>query len=86
MSIVAKELRTKTNEELCDLVIKCKEQLLQIRFNIANGEAEKLHTIKEIKKTIARSLTILNERNSNINNPAVNQAKTKKASKKGSGK
>ena len=81
MSIVAKELRNKSNEELCDLVVKCKEQLLQIRFNIANGEAEKIHRIKEIKKTIAKSLTILNERNNNITNQVA-----KKSSKKGSGK
>ncbi|MGL4950686.1 MAG: 50S ribosomal protein L29 [Mycoplasma sp.] len=56
------DLRKKTNAELAELIAKCKEQLLQIRFNIANGEAEKLHVIPEIRKTIAKSLTILNER------------------------
>lgn len=63
---INKELREKSNEELNALIIKMKEQLLQIRFNIANGEQEKLHTINQIKKTIARSMTIINERNNGI--------------------
>lgn len=65
---INKELRAKSNDELNDLIVKMKDQLLQIRFNIANGEEEKLHTIKQIKKTIARSLTIINERNAEIAN------------------
>ncbi|MGL4951763.1 MAG: 50S ribosomal protein L29 [Mycoplasma sp.] len=61
-SNMTKDLRKKTNAELAELISKCKQQLLQIRFNVANGEVEKLHVIPEIRKTIARSLTILNER------------------------
>ena len=86
MSNMVKELRNKTNEELYDLVIKCKEQLLQIRFNIANGETEKPHTISELKKTIARLLTILNERKINASKTegksTVKQATNKKTSTK----
>lgn len=59
---ITKDLRKKSNAELAELITKCKQQLLEIRFNVANGEAEKLHVISDIKKTIARSLTILNER------------------------
>lgn len=59
---ITKDLRKKSNAELAELITKCKQQLLEIRFNVANGEAEKLHVISGIKKTIARSLTILNER------------------------
>lgn len=74
-SSITKDLRKKSNAELAELIAKCKQQLLQIRFNVANGEEEKTHTISGIKKTIARSLTILNER-------AAEQKKA--ASKKGS--
>lgn len=59
---ITKDLRKKSTEELAELIVKMKEQLLQIRFSVANGEAEKLHTANQIRKTIARALTIINER------------------------
>lgn len=59
---ITKDLRKKTSAELAELIAKCKEQLLQIRFNIANGEVEKQHIVPEIRRTVARALTILNER------------------------
>lgn len=62
MANVNKELRAKTNAELLTLVNKLKEQLLQVRFSMANGETDKLANVKDIRKTIARALTILNER------------------------
>lgn len=73
---ITSDLRKKTNDELASIVVKLKAQLLELRFSMANGEAENLHTIKEIKKTIARSLTILNERDI-----AVSLNKTKLAKK-----
>ncbi|MDR1991790.1 MAG: 50S ribosomal protein L29 [Mycoplasmataceae bacterium] len=57
-----KELRAKTNEELCSLIMRLKLQLLESRFRMASGELEKTNMLPEIRKTIARSLTILNER------------------------
>ncbi|MDR1235119.1 MAG: 50S ribosomal protein L29 [Mycoplasmataceae bacterium] len=57
-----KELRAKTNEELCSLIMRLKLQLLESRFRMASGELEKTNTLPEIRKTIARALTILNER------------------------
>jgi large subunit ribosomal protein L29 len=60
---VNKELELKNNEELCTLVLRMKLQLLESRFMRANGTLEKSHTIVEIRKTIARILTILKKRN-----------------------
>jgi large subunit ribosomal protein L29 len=57
-----KELRKKTNEELCSLIMRLKLQLLESRFRMSSGELEKTNTLPEIRKTIARALTILNER------------------------
>lgn len=74
---VNKDLRKKTNAELAELVVKCKEQLLQIRFNVANGESEKLHTVNGIRKVIARSFTILNERSAQVKNSEQNSQTTK---------
>ncbi len=85
---MTKDLRKKSNAELAELISKCKEQLLQIRFSVANGEAEKLHVVSGIKKTIARSLTILNERaeeqQAQVKAPAEVKEKKAPATKKGS--
>lgn len=62
MSSITKDLRKKTNEELNDIVSKLKTQLLQIRFSATSGENEKTGNAAEIRKTIARALTIINER------------------------
>ncbi len=69
------ELRKKSNDELAELIVKLKAQLLQQRFSMANGEAEKLHTIQEIRRTIARALTIINERGITISLSKTKQAK-----------
>ncbi len=83
-SSMTKDLRKKTTEELAELIVKMKEQLLQIRFSVANGEAEKLHTANQIRKTIARALTIINERKAEALSNA--QATTKKPTTKGASK
>lgn len=61
-SSITKDLRKKTNDELAEIVTKLKSQLLEIRFSVASGETDKVNNAAEIRKTIARALTILNER------------------------
>lgn len=70
MSSITKDLRNKSDDELLKLVADLKGRLLKLRFDAANGKIEKTHLIKEIKKTIARALTILNERELNISKEA----------------
>ncbi|MCV3728406.1 MULTISPECIES: 50S ribosomal protein L29 [Ureaplasma] len=62
MSSVAKDLAKKTSAELQKIVTDLKARLLELRFAAANGENEKTHNVKEIRRTIARALTILTER------------------------
>ncbi|MDE5651488.1 MAG: 50S ribosomal protein L29 [Ureaplasma sp.] len=62
MNSITKDLRKKTNEELTEIVSKLKLQLLEIRFSASSGETEKQANASEIRKTIARALTIINER------------------------
>ncbi|WP_031489035.1 50S ribosomal protein L29 [Ureaplasma canigenitalium] len=62
MSSIAVDLRKKNDVELKNIVSDLKAKLLHLRFKASNGETDKLHTMKEIRKTIARALTILNER------------------------
>lgn len=80
MSSVVNDLRKKSNEELTQIITKLKTKLLEIKFSIASGEEDKVDNAAEIRKTIARALTIINERELNINNEIV---KTNKTSKKG---
>lgn len=67
-----KELRTKTDNELGDLISRLKVQLLEMRFKIANGEVEGVHKLKEIRKTIAKAMTVLSERNVKISFSTLN--------------
>ena len=83
-----KELRSKSDEELLQLFVKLKGQLLQIRFLHANGELDKPHKILQVRQMIARVLTILHERHvdeKKINDVAsvaiLHQNVTKKSSK-----
>ncbi len=80
MSSVVNDLRKKSNEELTQIITKLKTKLLEIKFSIASGEEDKVDNAAEIRKTIARALTIINERELNINNQNV---KTTKSTKKG---
>lgn len=61
-----KDLRNKTDLELGQLITKLKFELLEIRFKTANGEEVQAYRKKEIKKTIARAMTVLSERNVQI--------------------
>ena len=62
MNSITNDLRKKTNEELTEIVSKLKLHLLEIRFSASSGETEKQGNASEIRKTIARDLTIINER------------------------
>ncbi|RUM57492.1 MAG: 50S ribosomal protein L29 [Persephonella sp.] len=58
----AVELRKMTNEELNEKLLELKKKLMELRFKNAVGSLEKSSEIKETKRTIARILTILRER------------------------
>ncbi len=60
----ASELRELTREELLGRLNELKEELFQLRFEkaMAAGSMSNPHRFKEIRRDIARILTILNER------------------------
>ena len=58
----ASELRKMTNEELNEKLIELKKKLMELRFKNSIGSLEKPSEIKATKKTIARILTVLRER------------------------
>ena len=56
------ELRKLTTEELTKKVTEYKEELFNLRMQKATGMLEKPSRINELRKTVARINTILNER------------------------
>ena len=60
--MLAKEIREKTNEELLQEIDTLKEELFNLRFQLATGQLENTARLKTVKKDIARIKTVLTER------------------------
>ncbi|NPV54059.1 MAG: 50S ribosomal protein L29 [Firmicutes bacterium] len=63
----AKEIRDLTNEELERNLRNLKEELFNLRFQLATGQLENVMRLREVKRSIARVNTILHERELRIN-------------------
>ena len=59
----ATELRNMTAEELNGKLKKLKEQLFNLRFQHAINQLDNPHKIEDVKKDIARVMTVLHEKN-----------------------
>ena len=71
----AKEFRGKKNEELLGELKKLREELQKIRFTRSSGTAvSKLSKIKDLRKQIARILTVIRE---NKKEEVIKNLKTK---------
>ena len=57
-----KEIRDLSNNELQENITSLKEELFNLRFQQATGQLENPMRLREIKKTIARIMTVLTER------------------------
>ena len=55
------ELRTKSKEELKDLVLGLKKEQFNLRMQASTGELENKSRFKEVRRTIARAKTLMNE-------------------------
>lgn len=56
------KLRDLTQDELVKKVSDLKEELFNLRFQLATGQLENPMRIREVKKTIAQTKTVLKER------------------------
>lgn len=63
----AKEIRELTTAEIEQNIKEMKEELFNLRFQLATGQLENTARIKQVKRTIARLKTIARERELNIN-------------------
>jgi|GEM_PF-912289 len=55
------EIVNLTKEELVEKEGQLKKQLMQLRFDAKLGKLEKHSTIKEMRRDIARVLTVMNQ-------------------------
>lgn len=58
----ANELRNLTTAEIEQKVASYKEELFNLRFQLATGQLDNPTRIREVRKEIARAKTILRER------------------------
>ena len=56
------ELRELSSQELNDKLSECKEELFNLRFQLAINQLDNPKKISDVKKTIARIKTIIHER------------------------
>ena len=59
----AKELREMTVEDLNTKLGELKEELFNIRFQLAINQLDNPHKITDVKHDIARVMTVLREKN-----------------------
>ena len=57
-----KDIRDMSNTELEQKIVTLKDELFNLRFQLATGQLENPMRIHEVKKTIARVKTIQRER------------------------
>ena len=57
----ASELRDLTVEELQTKLTELKEELFNLRFQLAINQLDNPHKITEVKRDIARVLTVIND-------------------------
>ena len=58
----ASQLKEMTPEELEQQYRQLREEHFKLRFQAASGQIEKPHLIREVRRDIARVLTIMRER------------------------
>ncbi|WZW03506.1 50S ribosomal protein L29 [Staphylococcus aureus] len=58
----AKEIRDLTTSEIEEQIKSSKEELFNLRFQLASGQLEETARIRTVRKTIARLKTVARER------------------------
>jgi large subunit ribosomal protein L29 len=75
------ELRTKTQEELKDIILNSKKEQFNLRMQDATGSLENRQGFREVRRTVARAKTLLNEGNNDVKSIAPKKATVKKNKK-----
>lgn len=62
MAMDAKELRAKTPDQLRDQLAALKKEAFNLRFRQATGQMENTARMREVRREVARIMTVLNEK------------------------
>jgi large subunit ribosomal protein L29 len=60
--VIAKQMRELTDDELNKKVSDYKEELFNLRFQLATGQLDNPMRIRDVRKNIARCKTVLRQR------------------------
>lgn len=58
----AEDVRSESDDELHDSLLRLKKEQFNLRFQRANGQLENTARVREVRRDIARIKTILGER------------------------
>lgn len=58
----AKNLRDLTQDELNNKIVQLKEELFNLRFQLATGQLDNPMRLREVRRIIARTHTVIRER------------------------
>ncbi len=58
----AAELKNKSPEELRDVLASLKKEQFNLRFQQASGQLENTARFREVRRNVARVMTVLNEK------------------------
>lgn len=75
------ELRTKSQEELKDIILNSKKEQFNLRMQEATASLENKQGFREARRTIARAKTLLNEGTKDVKNTAPKKVAAKKMKK-----
>ncbi|TCT21084.1 LSU ribosomal protein L29P [Melghiribacillus thermohalophilus] len=64
----ANEIRELTTAEIEQKIKSLKEELFNLRFQLATGQLENTTRLRQVRKDIARMKTIIRERELGVNN------------------
>jgi large subunit ribosomal protein L29 len=62
IGIAASELRELTDEELLERLRESKEELFNLRFQMATGQLDNNRRLRTVRREIARVYTVMRER------------------------
>ncbi len=58
----ARDLRDETLDELEKRISDMEDQLMKLRFQKATGQIDDVHKIRNVRRDLARVLTVMNEK------------------------
>ena len=58
----ASDMRAETVDQLSDRLLQLKKEQFNLRFQKATGQLENTHRIRQVRRTVARVLTMLKQK------------------------